>query len=43
MTGASDKIMLITIKTTSTTDHIRGGYIKLTRGGAGGGSDDDDY
>jgi len=31
MTGASDKIMLITIKTTSTTDHIRGGYIKLTR------------
>ena len=43
MTGASDRIMLITIKTTSTTDHIRGGYIKLTRGGAGGGSDDDDY
>ena len=43
MAGASDKIMLITIKTTSTTDHIRGGYIKLTRGGAGGGSDDDDY
>ena len=31
MTGASDRIMLITIKTTSTTDHIRGGYIKLTR------------
>ena len=43
MAGASDKIMLITIFTTSTTDHIRGGYIKLTRGGAGGGSDDDDY
>ena len=36
MTGASDKIMLITIFTTSTTDHIRGGYIKLTR-------DTDDY
>jgi len=32
MDGASDKIMLITIFTTSTTDHIRGGYIKLTRG-----------
>lgn len=31
MAGASDKIMLITIYTTSTTDHIRGGYIKLTR------------
>ena len=31
MAGASDRIMLITIKTTSTTDHIRGGYIKLTR------------
>ena len=31
MAGASDKIMLITIFTTSTTDHIRGGYIKLTR------------
>ena len=31
MVGASDRIMLITIKTTSTTDHIRGGYIKLTR------------
>ena len=36
MTGASDKIMLIKIYTTSTTDHIRGGYIKLTR-------DSDDY
>ena len=31
MAGASDRIMLITIYTTSTTDHIRGGYIKLTR------------
>ena len=31
MTGASDRFMLIKIKTTSTTDHIRGGYIKLTR------------
>ena len=31
MAGASDKIMLIKIYTTSTTDHIRGGYIKLTR------------
>ena len=40
LTGASDKIMLITIFTTSTTDHIRGGYIKLTRGAGGGGSDD---
>ena len=29
--GASDKIMLIQIYTTSTSDHIRGGYIKLTR------------
>ena len=37
LTGASDKIMLITIFTTSTTDHIRGGYIKLTRGAS------DDY
>ena len=37
MAGASDKIMLIKIYTTSTTDHIRGGYIKLTSGGAGGG------
>ena len=31
MVGASDKIMLIKISTTATTDHIRGGYIKLTR------------
>ena len=31
MVGASDKIMLIKISTTSTSDHIRGGYIKLTR------------
>ena len=31
MAGASDKIMLIQIYTTSTSDHIRGGYIKLTR------------
>ena len=31
MAGASDKIMLITIFTTPTSDHIRGGYIKLTR------------
>ena len=31
MAGASDKIMLIKIYTTSTSDHIRGGYIKLTR------------
>ena len=31
MAGASDRIMLITIFTTSTSDHIRGGYIKLTR------------
>ena len=31
MAGASDRIMLIRITTTSTTDHIRGGYIKLTR------------
>tara|TARA_R110001592_G_scaffold73750_6_gene224748 strand:+ start:368 stop:1444 length:1077 start_codon:yes stop_codon:yes gene_type:complete len=31
MAGASDKIMLIKITTTSTGDHIRGGYIKLTR------------
>tara|TARA_R100001440_G_scaffold7114_2_gene14217 strand:- start:4312 stop:5712 length:1401 start_codon:yes stop_codon:yes gene_type:complete len=31
MAGASDRIMLIRIITTSTTDHIRGGYIKLTR------------
>jgi hypothetical protein len=31
MAGASDRIMLIKIFTTSTSDHIRGGYIKLTR------------
>ena len=31
MAGASDKIMLIKIYTTATTDHIRGGYILLTR------------
>ena len=31
MVGASDNIMLIKIFTASTTDHIRGGYIKLTR------------
>jgi len=31
MAGASDRIMLIKITTTSTSDHIRGGYIKLTR------------
>ena len=31
LTGASDKIMLIQIYTTSTSDHIRGGYILLTR------------
>ena len=31
MPAASDKQMLIKIFTTSTTDHIRGGYIKLTR------------
>jgi len=31
MPAASDKQMLIKIYTTSTTDHIRGGYIKLTR------------
>ena len=31
MAGASDKLLLIRINTTSTTDHIRGGYIKLTR------------
>ena len=37
MAGASDKIMLIKIYTTSTSDHIRGGYIKLTRGAGGGG------
>ena len=31
MAGASDRIMLIQIYTSSTSDHIRGGYIKLTR------------
>ena len=31
MVGASDKIMLIKIHTAATTDHIRGGYILLTR------------
>ena len=31
MAAASDKLLLIRINTTSTTDHIRGGYIKLTR------------
>ena len=31
MAGASDRIMLVKITTTSTSDHIRGGYIKLTR------------
>tara|TARA_R100001594_G_scaffold4497_2_gene15569 strand:+ start:499 stop:1680 length:1182 start_codon:yes stop_codon:yes gene_type:complete len=31
MAGATDKIMLIQIYTASTLDHIRGGYIKLTR------------
>ena len=31
MTGASDRIMLIKVFTTSTSDHIGGGYIKLTR------------
>ena len=31
MAGASDRIMLIKITTTSTSDHIRGGYILLTR------------
>tara|TARA_R100001594_G_scaffold145018_1_gene194709 strand:+ start:84 stop:1304 length:1221 start_codon:yes stop_codon:yes gene_type:complete len=36
MTGASDRIMLIKIFMTSTSDHLRGGYIKLT-------SDADDY
>jgi hypothetical protein len=41
MPGASDKIMLIKIFTTSTTDHIRGGYIKLTR--ASFSSSEDDY
>lgn len=36
LTGASDKLLLIRINTTATTDHIRGGYIKLTAGGGGG-------
>ena len=36
LTGASDKLLLIRINTTSTSDHIRGGYIKLTAGGSGG-------
>ena len=36
LTGASDKLLLIRINTTSTSDHIRGGYIKLTTGGSGG-------
>ncbi len=31
MAGASDRIMLIQIYTAATSDHIRGGYIKLTR------------
>ena len=31
MAGASDRIMLIKVFTTSTSDHIGGGYIKLTR------------
>jgi len=31
MAAASDKLLLIRINTTSTSDHIRGGYIKLTR------------
>jgi len=30
LTGASDKLLLIRIITTSTTDHIRGGYIVLS-------------
>ena len=42
MPGASDKIMLIKIFTTSTADHIRGGYIKLTRD-SGDSGDSDDY
>ena len=29
LVGASDKLLLIRINTTSTSDHIRGGYIKL--------------
>jgi len=31
LAAASDKLLLIRINTTSTADHIRGGYIKLTR------------
>jgi len=31
MVAASDKLLLIRINTTTTSDHIRGGYIKLTR------------
>jgi len=31
MAAASDKLLLIRINTTTTSDHIRGGYIKLTR------------
>ena len=30
-TAVSDRILLIKISTSSTSDHIRGGYIKLTR------------
>ena len=37
LAGASDKLLLIRITTTATTDHIRGGYIKLTLGGGSGG------
>ena len=37
LTGASDKLLLIRINTTATTDHIRGGYIKLTEGSGSGG------
>ena len=29
LVGASDKLLLIRINTTATSDHIRGGYIKL--------------
>lgn len=31
LVGATDKLLLIRINTTSTTDHVRGGYIKLTK------------
>ena len=31
LAAASDKLLFIRINTTSTADHIRGGYIKLTR------------